>query len=55
MAVQKEEIMALKSKCKHLEEAMEYYKNKTMSSEGENLVNNNNMNQASQEYSVYKP
>lgn len=54
MAMQKEEIMALKTKCKHLE-AVAYYKNNTMSNEGENSVNYDKKNQPTQGQSVYKP
>lgn len=55
MAMQKEEIMDLKTKCKHLEEVVAYYKNNTMRNEGENSVNYNKKNQPTQEQSVYMP
>lgn len=38
MEIQKEEIMALKNKCVHLEEVVAYIKTTTMSQEGENSV-----------------
>lgn len=49
MEMQKEEIMALKTKCKHLEEAVTYDKNNTMSNEGENSINYDKKKQPSQE------
>lgn len=49
MEMQKEEIMALKNKCKHFEEVVTYFKNNTMSQEGENSVNYDNKKQPSQE------
>ena len=41
----KKETMDLKTKCKHLEEAVAYYKNNTMSNEGEKSVNYDKKNQ----------
>lgn len=55
MEMQKEEIMALKTKCKHSEEAVAYYKKNTMSNEGEKSVNYYKKKQPSQEQSVCKP
>jgi len=55
MAVKQHEIKDLKTKCKHLQEVVEYYKSNNMSSEEKNSTNNNNMNEAAQEYSVNKP
>jgi len=44
MAMQKEEIMALKTKCKHLEDVVAYYKSNSMNNEGENSVNYDSVN-----------
>ena len=49
MEMHKEEIMALKTKCKHLEEAVTYFKNNTMSQDGKNSANYDKKKHPSQE------
>ena len=55
LVTQQHEIKDLKTKCKFLQEAVKYYRSNTMSSEGENSANNNNMTKVAQEHSVNEP